>query len=82
MQTILIENQNKTVINGAIRVLSSTTTQAVVEIENNNLILTGKNIEVTKLDLENKEVIFDGEITALKFAAKTEKTNFIKRLFK
>ncbi len=82
METILIEDRKKLIIKGATRVLSSTNTQAVVELGGTNIVVSGTNIEVTKLDLENKEVCFSGSFTALKYAQKTEKTNLLKRLFK
>lgn len=82
MENILIEDRKKISIKGAKKVLSTTSNQAVVEVEDCNIIITGNNIEVTKLDLENKEVVFSGELTNLKYSKKVEKTNIIKRLFK
>lgn len=82
MENICIEDRKKISIKGATKVISSTTTQAVIEVENCNLVIGGTNIEVTKLDLENKEVIFSGEFSTLKYLKKTEKVGLIKRLFK
>ena len=82
MENILIEERKNITINGANKVVSSTTNQAVVEVSNSNLVICGNNIEVTKLDLENKTVEFAGEIVSIKFAKKTEKASLIKRLFK
>ncbi len=82
MENILIEDRKKILIKGATKVISSTNNQAVVEIENSNLIIYGNNIGVTKLDLENKEVIFSGEISGIKYNKQTEKTGIIKRIFK
>lgn len=82
MESICIEDRKKISLTGATKVISSTNTQAVVEVGNSNVVITGTNIEVTKLDLENKEVMFAGEITGIKYNQKTEKTNIIKRLFK
>lgn len=82
MQSILIENQNQTTITGATKILSSTNTQAVVELANNTLILNGNNIEITKLDLENNLVVFNGEINSLKYNKKSQKIGIIKRILK
>lgn len=82
MESITIEDRKKLSLSGATKVISSTNTQAVVEIGNCNVIISGTNIEVTKLDLDNKLVNFTGEINAIKYANKTEKTNLIKRIFK
>ena len=82
MENICIEDRKKLTIVGATRVVSATDTQAVVEIGGSNVIISGTNMEVTKLDLDNKEVCFSGTINGLKYAQKVEKGNFIKRLFK
>lgn len=82
METICIEERKKISLIGATRVVSSTNTQAVVEVGDSNVVITGTNIEVTKLDLENKTVNFTGSISSIKYAHKTEKTNLIKRIFK
>ncbi len=82
MQSILLEDKSKLTINGATKVLSSTNTQAVIEMQDQNLIVLGQNIEITKLNLENNEVVFKGEINSIKYSQKNEKKNIIKRLFK
>ncbi len=82
MENILIEDRKTIKIDGALKVISSTTTQAVVELNGCNLIISGNNIEVTKLDLENKEVSFCGDILGLKYSKKAEKVGLIKRIFK
>lgn len=82
MENILIEERKKITINGATRVISSSITQAIIEINNSNLLICGNNIEVTKLDLENNTVEFSGDINSLKYTKKPEKRSLIKRIFK
>lgn len=82
MENICIEDRKKITITGATKIISSTSNQAIVEVSNSNLIISGTNIEVIKLDLENKEVIFSGDITSLKYSKKPEKIGLIKRIFK
>ncbi len=82
MESIEIIDRKSIKITNATKVVSSTSTQAVVEVSDSNIIISGNNIEVTKLDLDNKEVQFKGEISAIKYTHKTEKVNLIKRLFK
>lgn len=79
---ITIENQNNININGATKVCSSTQNQAVVEAGENTIIISGSELEVKKLDLDNKEVSFSGKISNIKFTGKTEKQPFLKRIFK
>ncbi|MDE6583457.1 MAG: hypothetical protein K2K31_02270 [Clostridia bacterium] len=82
MESILIENRKKLDITGATKMLSSTGTQAVVEVGDCNVIITGTNIEITKLDLDNKQVSFNGDINSVKYNRKTEKVGLVKRLFR
>ena len=82
MENICIEDRKKMTITGATKVISATDTQAVVEIGGSDVVITGTNIEVTKLDLENKTVCFSGNINGIKYAQKAEKGNLLKRLFK
>ena len=82
MESICIEDRKKLTLIGATKVISSTNTQAVVEVGGCNVVITGSNIEVVKLNLENKEVVFSGTINSLKYTQKVEKTNVFKRLFK
>lgn len=82
MESIYLEDRKKLTIKGAVRVISSTNTQAVVEVSGSNVVISGANIEVTKLDLDNKEVVFSGSVNSIKYMQKTEKTNLLKRLFK
>ena len=70
-------------IKGANRVISSTPTQAVVETSTNSIIISGNNLEVKKLDLDNHEVTFSGKITNLKFSSPSgPKQPLLKRIFK
>ena len=82
MESICIEDRKKLTLIGATKVISSTNTQAVVEVGGCNVVITGSDIEVVKLNLENKEVVFSGTINSLKYTQKAEKTNVFKRLFK
>lgn len=82
MESLCIEERKSLSITGATKVISSTSTQAVVEIGNSNVVISGNNIEVVKLDLEGHHVKFSGDFTGVKYATKTEKTPILKRLFK
>ena len=82
MENITIENRALMTITGATKMLSSTETQSVVEVGDCNIIITKKKLEITKLDLENKEVNIKGIINSLKYSIKNEKNNIFKRLFK
>ena len=82
MQSICLEDRKKLSLSGVTKIVSSTITQAVVEIGDDSLVITGNDLEITKLNLENKEVSFSGIINSLKFGTKSEKRGFLKRIFK
>lgn len=69
-------------IKGATKVVSSTSTQAVVEMANKTIVLSGNKIEVKKLNLEEGEVCLFGEFSVIKFGQKGDKKGLIKRIFK
>ncbi len=70
-------------IKGATKVVSSTQTQAVVETSSSGVIITGNNIEVKKLDLEDEDVVLTGNFLNLKLGSiNTKKTPLLKRIFK
>ncbi len=81
-ESILIENQNKIIIKGAEKINSCTSTQAFVTVHEKEILLQGNNLEIKKLDLENKEVEISGDIYFLKYLNKKEKQPFLKRVFK
>ena len=82
MQSIHIEDRKKINLVGATKIISSTSTQAVVEMEDTTLIIQGTSLEITKLNLENHEVTFVGEFASAKYVNKAEKKGLFKRIFK
>lgn len=82
MQSICLEDRKILSLTGVTKIVSSTTTQAVVEIGEDSLVISGNNLEITKLNLENKAVSFSGMVNSLKFGQKAEKKGFFKRIFK
>lgn len=67
----------------ATKVVSSTSSQAVIETSSNTIIITGSEIEVKKLNLEEGEVFIQGKFTSLKFNNMGgKKQPLLKRIFK
>ena len=82
MQSLYIEDRKKLVVKGATKIISSTDSQAVVELSENTIIITGSSLEITKLNLEEQEVNFSGSINSIKYTQKAEKKSLLKRIFK
>ena len=70
-------------IHGATKVVSSSQTQAVVETGEKSVIISGNEIEVKKLNLEEGEVAFSGKFAVIKFGESAgKKPSLLKRIFK
>ncbi len=81
-EKVTILDRKEIEILGATRVIASTAKEAVIEIEGGIMTVSGNNLEVTKLDLDNREVKFSGQINNVKFSDKREKVGLLKRIFK
>lgn len=82
-ESLLIENRESVKVLGATRVISSTQNQGVVETKDSVIVISGSDIEVKKLDLENGEVSFYGKINGIKFSnGQGAKVPLLKRIFK
>ena len=83
MNTLLtLEDEKILSIKGATKVVMATATQAIVLTEKKQINISGNNIEVKKLDIENESVVFSGYFLSFKFVSKGEKVPFLKRIFK
>lgn len=69
-------------IKGAKKVVSSTQNQAVVEVEDRTLIISGNEIEVKRLNLEDEEVCLAGKFNNIKLNSSEKKQPLLKRIFK
>ena len=82
MESIFVEDRKKITIKGATKVVSSTPTETIIETNGTNLIVNGTDLEITSLNLQDKEVSLSGTIHAIKYTTKHEKVGLIKRIFK
>ena len=78
---ILIDDLNKTTMQGVTKVFSAIETNISLVLGNTNLVITGKNLHVTKLDLDCKIIEFEGDINSIKRESSKQNKNLIKRIF-
>lgn len=80
----IIHIENETLeIKGATKVVSSTQSQAVVETGSTCIVITGTEIEVKSLNLEEGLVSLAGKFNNIKFGNATgKKQPLFKRIFK
>lgn len=81
-ESIFIEEQKYITITGVTKVVSSSPNGAIVQTNDNNINITGSDMEVKKLDLDEGEVSFSGLFTNIKFCTQKEKVSLWKRIFK
>ena len=79
---ITIENENRAIIKGVTKVISSLPTQVVLVTNESTVTFSGANFEVKKLDIENGEVVLEGTFSNIKFSKKGDKQPLFKRIFK
>ena len=83
MGNIMHLEDNLLQIKGATKVVSTTQAQAVIEMQEECVVVSGKEIEVKKLNLEEQEVCLQGQLSQIKFEQCKGKTQpFLKRIFK
>ena len=78
--TITLTNQTNLFLSGVEKVISVCPSELIVVLAGNRLCVLGQNMEIQRLDLENKILIIDGLVNSFKFAS--QKKGFVKRLFK
>lgn len=78
--TITLTNQTNLFLTGVEKVYNVCPTEIIVEIGGKKLFVFGSNMEVQRVDLENKVLIVEGTVNALKFAVARQ--GFFKRIFK
>ena len=75
-------NRNDLIINGVSKVLSFSSNQIILDALDCEMQIQGEQLQTTKLDEENGELIVQGLINSIKWKDKKEKTSLLKRIFK
>lgn len=78
--TITLTNQTNLFLTGVTKVFNVCPNEIIVELGGKKLIIYGSNMEIQRVDLENKILIVDGIVTCIKYSQK--KQSFFKRVFK
>ena len=75
---IIINNRNHIAISGISKMLSSNDTMVAMVIKNTKLTLSGKDLHIEKLDVENGTLEASGTVDTLKYNG----DGVFKRIFK
>ena len=79
---VRIINRNDLMISGVKKVISFSPTQIILVALDCNMLILGEQLQTTKLDEENGELVVSGLINSIKWTDKKEKTSLLKRIFK
>lgn len=82
LHKITIENKTKTQITDVVEVKSATEKVVVLLLSKGAMQITGENLHINKLSIEEKVLLLDGTVTELKYTEKTKTKSFFKKLFK
>ncbi|MBQ3755261.1 MAG: hypothetical protein II867_03790 [Clostridia bacterium] len=67
---------------GVYAVPTFTDKAVTIKLKNETLLVTGQNLEIKVLDIENGKLTLAGQVTSLKYSATATPTSFFKRLLK
>ena len=83
-QNVIIENRERMSISGVIDIHSFDDEVVLVETELGILTIKGEDLRLNKLNLENNELIIEGNIIAMAYSQKSETKakGFMNKLFK
>lgn len=79
---INIDNRTKINITGVDKVISASETQVLAKVSGTKLCILGKNLTVSRLDVEQGILDLTGELNSLKYTGTTSTQGFLKRIFK
>ena len=79
---VRIINRNDLMISGVKKVISFSPTQIILVALDCEMLILGEQLQTTKLDEENGELVVSGLINSIKWTEKKEKTSLLKRIFK
>lgn len=79
---VCLINRKSLSLTGIEKVIGINENGLLVEVEGSSLSVSGRNLEVKKLDVESGNLEIEGNIDTIKYLDKKEKLGFFKRIFK
>ena len=80
--SLLLTSRESLALTGISEVVSVSESALVCNLQQGNLIITGDNLKVTKLDVESGKVDLTGTVNSIKYSNTKSKEKFFKKLFK
>lgn len=86
VQNLILENRERLSISGVIDVTNFNTESVVMDTELGSLIVKGDDLRISKLNLENSEMVLEGDIISCVYSddheGKGKGLGFLSRMFK
>ncbi len=79
---VIIDNRKKVTVTAVTKALSANESTVLLQLTNNKILISGKSLFISKLDLEQGIAEVDGEINSIKYTGSVEAGGFLKRIFK
>ena len=79
--TLMLDNRNKLTLSGVTDVVGFDEQMVNLTTECGNLIVKGASLHISKLNLESKDVVIDGNVSSLQYLVSSTKS-FKSKLFK
>lgn len=79
---LVLKNRNRLYVTGVEKVFEANQTKIQLQVSGSILVITGQDLNITRLDVDSGNVDVSGNVDDLKFSAFQEKTNFLKKIFK
>lgn len=79
---VTLDNRKKITITGIKEVISATDKSVIAKTQNQKMIISGQDLRVEKLNLEEELLIVIGVIDNFKYCEHTGGKSFFKRVFK
>lgn len=78
--TITLTNQTNLFLTGVEKVFNVCPTELILQLGDQKLVVEGEGMEVQRVDLENKILIVEGKVCAIKYVKPRQP--FLKKMFK
>lgn len=83
VHNVIMESRKKLSVSGVEDVESFNESEIILHTNMGVLVVCGMGLHINKLTIDNGEVMIDGEVSELRYAAQSENSGgFLKRLFK
>ncbi|MBR4003306.1 MAG: YabP/YqfC family sporulation protein [Clostridia bacterium] len=79
---LVLKNRINLTLSGVEKVYETNENKIQLKVSNSNLLITGENLNISRLDVESGNVSVEGKINELKYLSNEGKGNIFKKLFK